>query len=199
MSATGAGVSQGQTGLSDRGSERRQRIIDATLEVIAERGVRGTSHRQVARAAGVPLSATNYYFGTLEGLLEEAFSDAIERDRIAMKERFGKLPPGSDPFPELARLLHELIGAPEKAILSHELVVASVRGEQFRRLALTWTDQWHAALLPLMGDDLNARIAVAFTGGILEYGLIREIPLTVEEIETMLRHALGQAVPASGA
>ena len=33
--------------------ERRSRIIAATLDVIAEQGVDGTSHRRVAAAAGV--------------------------------------------------------------------------------------------------------------------------------------------------
>jgi len=36
---------------------RRDRIIDACLEVIAEHGVAGTSHRRVAAAAGVPLGS----------------------------------------------------------------------------------------------------------------------------------------------
>jgi DNA-binding transcriptional regulator YbjK len=62
---------------SAQGNDRRQLIIDATLEMIGERGVRGTSHRRVAKAAGVPLSTTSYYFGTLDNLLEEAFTNAI--------------------------------------------------------------------------------------------------------------------------
>ena len=41
---------------------RRQRIIDACLDVIAERGVAGTSHRIVAEAADVPLGSMTYHF-----------------------------------------------------------------------------------------------------------------------------------------
>lgn len=178
--------------LSVQGNDRRQLIIDATLEVIGERGVRGTSHRRVAKAAGVPLSTTSYYFGTLDNLLEAAFTDAIERDRIAIKTRFEASPTGADPFPELALMLYELMGKPELAILSHELVVAGVRNERLRKLARSWADTWQQALTQLLGDEMTARVAVPLTGGILERGLMADQPLPAEEIEALLRHGLSR-------
>ena len=44
-------------------------ILEAALRVIAERGVEAVTHRAVADAAGVPLSATTYYFESLDELL----------------------------------------------------------------------------------------------------------------------------------
>ncbi|MDR6974369.1 DNA-binding transcriptional regulator YbjK [Streptomyces sp. 3330] len=35
--------------------QRRERILAATLDLIAERGVAGVSHRKIAARAGVPL------------------------------------------------------------------------------------------------------------------------------------------------
>jgi len=61
--------------------ERRQLIIQATLEVIASDGLRAVSHRAVAARAGVPLAATTYYFRDLEELLTEAFLHWSERQR----------------------------------------------------------------------------------------------------------------------
>ena len=49
---------------------RRDRIIDACLEVISESGVAGTSHRKVAARAGVPLGAMTYYFDGMDDLLQ---------------------------------------------------------------------------------------------------------------------------------
>ena len=48
---------------SRRGSEqRRQDILDAAMRIVVRDGVRAVRHRAVAAEAGVPLSATTYYF-----------------------------------------------------------------------------------------------------------------------------------------
>ena len=39
-------------GTRPRGEQTRQKILEATLRVIARDGVRGTTHRAVAREAG---------------------------------------------------------------------------------------------------------------------------------------------------
>jgi DNA-binding transcriptional regulator YbjK len=48
---------------------RRQALLDAAVEVVAERGVAGATHREIASRAGVPLSTTSYFFGSLDELL----------------------------------------------------------------------------------------------------------------------------------
>ena len=61
--------------------ERKDRIIEACLDVIAERGVAGTSHRVVAAAAGVPLGSMTYHFDGMADLLHQAF-DQIGRAHV---------------------------------------------------------------------------------------------------------------------
>ena len=39
---------------------RRQRIIDATLAVIADHGTAATTHRRIAETAQVPLGSVTY-------------------------------------------------------------------------------------------------------------------------------------------
>src|SRR5262245_27003475 len=53
---------------------RRDRIIDACLDVIAADGVAGASHRRVAAAADVPLGSMTYHFAGMAELLHEAFT-----------------------------------------------------------------------------------------------------------------------------
>src|SRR4051794_31902794 len=53
---------------------RRARIVAACLDVIAETGVAGASHRRVAEAANVPLGSMTYHFSGMDELLHEAFS-----------------------------------------------------------------------------------------------------------------------------
>nr|WP_314261864.1 TetR family transcriptional regulator [uncultured Devosia sp.] len=54
--------------------DRREKIILAALDVIAQLGVAGTTHRRVAEAAEVPLGSMTYHFASLEELIIEAFT-----------------------------------------------------------------------------------------------------------------------------
>lgn len=54
--------------------QRRERILDAALDVIAEQGVHKTSHRAIAAQAGVPLGSLTYYFTGITDILEQSFA-----------------------------------------------------------------------------------------------------------------------------
>lgn len=65
---------------SRRGSEqRRQDILDAAMRIVVRDGVRAVRHRAVAAEAGVPLSATTYYFKDIDDLLTDTFAQYVER------------------------------------------------------------------------------------------------------------------------
>ena len=57
---------------------RRDRLIGAALTVLAEKGVAATSHREIARAADVPLGSMTYHFASLDEVLAEAFTRHAE-------------------------------------------------------------------------------------------------------------------------
>ncbi|MFF3505569.1 TetR/AcrR family transcriptional regulator [Streptomyces sp. NPDC003247] len=53
---------------------RKERILDAALDVIAEGGVHKTTHRKIAARAQVPLGSLTYYFDGIDDLLAQAFA-----------------------------------------------------------------------------------------------------------------------------
>ncbi|MBN7818468.1 TetR/AcrR family transcriptional regulator [Bowmanella yangjiangensis] len=53
--------------------ERRDSILSAALTIMVRDGIREVRHRSVAKEAQVPLSATTYYFDTIECLIHDAF------------------------------------------------------------------------------------------------------------------------------
>lgn len=55
---------------SARGVRRRQLLLEAAGELLMEHGFAAVSHRAVAQHAELPLSATTYYFRSLDELLE---------------------------------------------------------------------------------------------------------------------------------
>ncbi len=64
----------------------RQKIIQVTINLIAQEGIHGLTTRNIAAAAKVNVAAVNYYFGSKEKLIEESlqstlnhmFTDTIE-------------------------------------------------------------------------------------------------------------------------
>jgi TetR/AcrR family transcriptional regulator, transcriptional repressor of aconitase len=70
----------GSRGPYRKGVERRQEILDRTLDVVASRGIDGTSFRAVGEAIGVSHAALRHYFSSREDLLVEVLR---ERDRAS--------------------------------------------------------------------------------------------------------------------
>lgn len=78
---------------SDFPSETRTAILDAAEQLFAERGVEGTSVRDITRLANVNLGAINYHFGTKDRLAIEVFIRAVEpvtQRRLAWLDRLEK-------------------------------------------------------------------------------------------------------------
>lgn len=59
--------------------ERRDALLAAAMEVVAERGVGATTHRLIAARAGLPLSTTSYFFDSIDDLLLEALRSFAAR------------------------------------------------------------------------------------------------------------------------
>jgi DNA-binding transcriptional regulator YbjK len=62
-------------------ADRRERILDAAIELLGGRGVRAVTHRAVDAAAGLPAGSTSNHFRTSDALLEAVV------DRFAARER----------------------------------------------------------------------------------------------------------------
>lgn len=70
----GIDAMSGASTSGDHDGGSRLRILDAAEELMAERGFRGVSLRQIARAAGVNLGSVTYYFRTKENLLGQIYA-----------------------------------------------------------------------------------------------------------------------------
>ena len=57
----------------------RERLLQATLEIVNEVGVGGATTRKIAERAGVNLQLIQYYFGGKDGLLDEAQKFIVSR------------------------------------------------------------------------------------------------------------------------
>ena len=74
-------------GVSD-GEETRQRLLDATIEVIATRGDAAVRLVEVAAAAGIKQSSIYYFFPTREDLVVAAHRERYRRAVVEVVETF---------------------------------------------------------------------------------------------------------------
>jgi len=120
--------------------DRRSRIIDAALDVIAENGVAGTTHRRVAAEADVPLGSMTYHFHSMDELLCEAFTRFAE-DGSA---RFSRAMAAARTREEARAAVVELIngtadsGTHRDLVLTHELYTRAAREPAFRQITRDW-------------------------------------------------------------
>jgi AcrR family transcriptional regulator len=71
-------VSLSETSIEDDGSARA-RVLQAATKLFAEKGLEGTSTREIAKAADLNISLISYYFGGKEGLYKTVISEFAEQ------------------------------------------------------------------------------------------------------------------------
>jgi len=75
------------------GDHTRQRLLQATRRLLAERGLGGVRLRDVSEAAGVNIAAVSYHFGSLAGLVNTAVREAADSAVSEQARRLASLPP----------------------------------------------------------------------------------------------------------
>src|SRR4051794_13767414 len=73
------------------GERTRTRLMEAALDLIAERGEEGVTLRELTDAAGANVAAVSYHFGSLKSLCDAAIEHALERYLDAQQEAVGAL------------------------------------------------------------------------------------------------------------
>lgn len=79
----------------ETGLRTRARLMDAALDLLAERGEDGVTLRELTDAAAANVSAVSYHFGSLQALCDAAIEHAMERYLDAQQEALSGLGPGS--------------------------------------------------------------------------------------------------------
>ncbi|WP_285245644.1 TetR family transcriptional regulator [Pseudarthrobacter sp. fls2-241-R2A-127] len=87
--------------------DRRTELMDAALGVVAEKGMKGLTHRAVDAAAGLPEGTTSNYFRSRAALVQAAVGRLLERDSGLLQDAGPAGPPSSSS--ELAAGLAALV------------------------------------------------------------------------------------------
>ncbi|MEU8823952.1 TetR family transcriptional regulator [Streptomyces sp. NPDC048636] len=171
---------------------RRQRIIDAAITVVGERGIGGLSHRTVAAEADVPLGSTTYHFATLDDLLVAALSQ-VNADWLAELDRWERTADPDRPLAdELLRLIEMLLGGDRIRLeLEYELYFAALRREAVRSIAAACPDEMATRLARRIPDPGTARSVAALVDGVILQVLLTGRPLVRAEVRAALERLTG--------
>jgi DNA-binding transcriptional regulator YbjK len=178
------------------GDDRRTRIADAVITVLAERGSRGLTHRAVDEVAGLPAGSTSYYFRSRAALLAGAVPRLAELDAAALDEDGG-----TEPRQRLVRVLSDsLRGAGRRRTLArYELVLEAARRPELHRALAAGTERMLerlTALFPASTPEqaqIRAHDALAFVDGLLLANVTRpeQQQLSSQDLAAALTRVLG--------
>jgi DNA-binding transcriptional regulator YbjK len=187
MSGTSAGSRPPATRRARRHDPgRRDRLIDAALTVIAERGVVGTTHREIARAADVPLGSMTYHFTSLDEVLAEAFTRHADSIARVFDQRLTAAPDRDAAVEAVITLVSDdLLGSGHDLVLTVELYVAAARNPALKAVTQAWMRRSRRALERPF-DPTTARELDALIEGLVLHSALSTEPMTAGEI----RHAI---------
>jgi len=127
--------------------DRRQALVQAAFNQIAERGFEGLRTREVAAGVGLNIATLHYYFPTKEALIRGVVAHAMERFRST-------LAPHGSPADQLRnhlRAVRKLLrDEPEIGAVMGELALRSARDPSLARIMRETNDAWHRTLRGLL-------------------------------------------------
>jgi TetR/AcrR family transcriptional regulator, regulator of biofilm formation and stress response len=166
--------------------------VDAALTVIAERGVAGTTHREIARAADVPLGSMTYHFASLDEVLTEAFTRHADAAATVFDERMAAATDRAAAVDAVVTLVaDDLLGSGSGTgsgvglVLSVELYVAAARNPALKAVTQAWMARSRRALEQHF-DQTTARELDALIEGLVLHSALSTDPMTPAQI----RHAI---------
>ena len=147
--------------------DRRSRIIDATLDVIAEVGVAGGSHRTIADRAGVPLGSMTYHFDGMDDLLRQAFTRFATSRVAQLQVRLAAATDRGQARAAVVDLIQDAAAGPgsrRDLVLTFELYTLAARQPAFRDITRAWMAASRSELERHFAPDEARRVDALIEG-----------------------------------
>lgn len=120
--------------------ERRERIIDAAIELARESGIASLTMRKVADIADVPLGSVSYHFTDKEELVAAAIHKARGENRDVTRQAIQEGLAGGNLASALAALIEKLtVDEHDRLVLDHDLYLASIHHPKLQVESRAWS------------------------------------------------------------
>lgn len=165
--------------------DRRERIVDAAIQLIQASGIAGVTARSVATQARVPVGSVTYYFDSVRALLIEA-SRCVLRMRA---ETLGEWLHDARPETVATRLAelthHYLTEQRPLSVVVYELYILGIRDKEFRAVSRSSVTDLRNRLTGLLPPAAASHLAAAADGYQI-HCLFEEKTPSVEQIRRVL-------------
>jgi DNA-binding transcriptional regulator YbjK len=163
-----------------RGAARREALLEATLQIVADTGADAVTHRRVAEVAQLPLASTTYYFDSKEELLTAALELAAERDLIRLHtiaDDRRRLPASADDAVAAAMgpsgQPHDPAAGRRSLLASYTLLLEAARRPALQALTRRWTEAYLTTIAEMLqragsaAPDEDAQVLLAAADGLM--------------------------------
>lgn len=153
----------------------REALLDATITVIARKGLRQLTYRTVAREAGVAPSLISHHFGSIDALIAAAVGHSLSRSVLDTATLSG--PAGFlSAVPELTGAMADL------QLFQLEMTLESARDERLRPLVRDlhrhYTD---ATRVGLAGEGIETEDFAALVLALIDGLALRQLTVGTEQ------------------
>jgi DNA-binding transcriptional regulator YbjK len=191
----------------ERSEATRDRLLLATIELLASGGGRAVTHRAVAEAAGAAHGSTRYYFANRDELIRAALRKLAEEDVAAVTEELERVPHGAAEPERMAKRLSALLAErirrdPDRELSRYELFLLAARESSLRPDLDAWGDAYRrlfAAVLERLGSsdpETDAHLVLSVGNALL----LEQVAMQRRNFESaVLRPALTRLLRLSAA
>lgn len=172
--------------------QRRERILQATLDTIAEHGITAVTHRKIASCADVPLGSMTYYFSGIDALVEEtlrAFTREMSAQYQAFFDDVSSADQACDSITEL--IFSAQITTARNMGLMYQLYAFMSCKPSLREVMQDWMTSSQQTLAQWF-DPVTARALDAFIEGMTLHFVTDRQPLSREELRKMVGRIAGE-------
>ena len=159
-------------------ADRREQLLEVTIDLIATEGIAAVTHRRVAELAGVPLGSTTYYFSSRDDMLLQSLRHFGEQEAAQIRDRFAAPVRQPRSARACADLVVDLVAPQTGADRTRTVAQFALLTEAARRVELApvvrrWNADWRDALAALFrglaapSPELEARALLALVDGLL--------------------------------
>ncbi|MGW3469277.1 TetR/AcrR family transcriptional regulator [Saccharopolyspora sp. NPDC000995] len=187
-----------------KGERRRQALVVAAAQLLAEGGFDAVRHRAVAERAGLPLASTTYYFSSLDDLISAAVEYESRQELATGRARLDELAERPRSTEAVIELLLDLLlgigsrdGGAEPVLLRYERLVGSPRRPYLAPLMRELSAELHQLLAEIFArsgmEVSRERLLelIALVDGAVVNALIESDPDPRAAARRMLRSQLG--------
>ena len=143
-------------------------LVDATLRIVKESGVKSVTHRRVCDYAGVALGSSTYHYETLDNLILDAFGQYVETVAASYENRLAEAQSDTDLIDSLMQLISVMTDEIGNATLQWELLAESGRDDAYAELIRQWSTRARSAVETYVSSETAHMLEVIWDGAIVQ-------------------------------